>query len=139
MYKTGDRVLGAPNYVQGPDGKTRLVFGSYDFFLHCVDAETGAGIWKYESADFINGSPCIDGAKTVVGGCDSIAHTIDLGNGLTLSVSLRCVGGNGNTRNDDDGDDAENRHDGQKLEQRKSERAALASVVLANLHNFTLS
>ena len=80
-YKTEDRVLGAANYVKGPDGKFRIIVGSYDFFLHCVDAETGEGIWKYESADFINGSPAVDGPITVVGGCDAIAHMIDLGNG----------------------------------------------------------
>ena len=80
-YETEDRILGAANYVKGPDGATRIVFGSYDFYLHCIDAATGKLIWKYESEDFINGAPCVDGPLTVVGGCDAVAHIIDLGSG----------------------------------------------------------
>jgi len=83
-YKTEDRILGAANYVKGPDGSTRIVFGSYDNFLHCVDAGSGEAIWKYEADDYINGAPAVDGARTVVGGCDAIAHMIDLGDGTKI-------------------------------------------------------
>jgi outer membrane protein assembly factor BamB len=34
-----------------------IVFGSYDGNLYCLNAETGAVIWKNPHADFIGSSP----------------------------------------------------------------------------------
>ena len=36
-YETGDKILGAPNWVKSGSA-TRVLAGSYDFKLHCVDA-----------------------------------------------------------------------------------------------------
>ena len=44
-YETGDKILGGANHVDGPDGE-RMLIGSYDNNLHCVDAATGKLVWK---------------------------------------------------------------------------------------------
>lgn len=80
QYKTEGQISGAVNWWK--NGKTtRLVFGSYDYYLHCVDALTGKGLWKYESDNFINGAAaCVDG-KALFGGCDGFLHVVDLASG----------------------------------------------------------
>src|SRR5262245_36154837 len=35
-YQTGEKILGAPNWIKA-DGTNRILVGSYDFKLHCVD------------------------------------------------------------------------------------------------------
>ena len=38
-YETGDKILGAPNWMKSPEGDaTWVLVGSYDNKLHCVDA-----------------------------------------------------------------------------------------------------
>ena len=44
--------------------------GSYDYNLHCVDATTGKGLWKYESDNFINGAAALYQGNAVFGGID---------------------------------------------------------------------
>src|SRR2546425_862150 len=89
-YETGDKILGAPNWVQVPltpsDGergsnRSCILVGSYDFKLHCVDAATGKEVWAYESSNYINGSPAVADGQTVFGGCDAMLHVISLANG----------------------------------------------------------
>jgi eukaryotic-like serine/threonine-protein kinase len=85
-YETDDQILGAPNWVKSPDGKSFwIVTGSYDYFLHCVDAETGKGVWKYETGNYINGAPAVSDGKTVFGGCDALLHVISLADGTKVN------------------------------------------------------
>lgn len=80
--QTGDRILGAPNWVKSPDGSALwILVGSYDFKLHCVDAGTGRSNWVYETGNYINGSPAVFANQTVFGGCDAILHVIGLAKG----------------------------------------------------------
>ncbi len=58
---------------------------------------------------------------------------------LTGGIGSGCTSRYSDTRNDHNGDDAEDRDDCQKLQQRKTERSTLTCVVLTNLHNNTLS
>src|SRR5207244_6885219 len=81
-YVTGDKMLGAPNWVKSPKGDADWVLvGSYDFKLHCVDAATGRSNWVYETGNYINGSPAVFEGKTAFGGCDAILHVISLDKG----------------------------------------------------------
>jgi outer membrane protein assembly factor BamB len=56
----------------------RVVVGSYDNFLHCMDARDGNGFWKYQSEYYINGSPVLAGGRIVFGGCDKYLHVVSL-------------------------------------------------------------
>ena len=40
-------------------GALRIVVGSYDFKVHCVDAATGKAAWTFETSNYVNGTPAI--------------------------------------------------------------------------------
>jgi outer membrane protein assembly factor BamB len=79
-YETPDKVLGSVNYAKNPEGPgVWLVFGSYDMFLHVVDAATGKLVFTIETENYINGTPAIspDG-EVVFGGCDAYVRIVSL-------------------------------------------------------------
>ena len=45
----------------------KIVFGSRDFHLYCVDAQSGCQIWRVKADGRIISSPCIVGGKIWVG------------------------------------------------------------------------
>jgi len=67
-----------------PDGSTRIVVGSYDNSLYCVDAGTGKKIWAYETDNYVNGTPAILGDEIVFGGCDTVLHVVSVKTGKAL-------------------------------------------------------
>ncbi len=101
-YQTDGKILGAPNLVESratrvesktppplnPQPSTlnapRILIGSYDFKLHCVDAATGKSNWVYETGNYINGSPAVAAGKTVFGGCDGLLHVISVADGKQI-------------------------------------------------------
>ena len=83
-YETGDKILGAPNWVKAAGGGAdalRILVGSYDYKLHCVNAATGRSNWVYETSNYINGSPAVADGQTVFGGCDGLLHVLTLADG----------------------------------------------------------
>src|SRR5207248_1630421 len=100
-YETGEKILGGPNFVrlrpqatspgspsprpspqgEGETSRTFVIVGSYDFRLHCLDAETGKTNWVYETGNYINGTPAVADNQTVFGGCDALLHVISLSTG----------------------------------------------------------
>lgn len=91
-YSTDGQIMGSPNLwlpenSSGMDGRKKavLVVGSYDYYLHGIDAGTGAGLWKYEADNFINGAPAIDGNLAIFGGCDGLLHQVDIMTGEAKS------------------------------------------------------
>ncbi len=93
-YKTQGQISGAPNWWS--DGsKTYILIGSYDYFLHCVDARTGSVVWTYETNNYINGTVAIDGNDAIFGGCDGLLHVVDITTGkprLELEISTYIAG-----------------------------------------------
>jgi outer membrane protein assembly factor BamB len=65
-------------------GKDRVLIGSRDDHLHCVDRKTGEKIWVFETRDDIDSSPVIAGDKVVVGSLDGRLYIVDLKNGKEL-------------------------------------------------------
>ena len=62
-----------------------IIVGSYDNFVHCMDAKSGKGLWKFETQNYVNGVPTIFDQKYVVfGGCDSMLYVIDLETGKEI-------------------------------------------------------
>jgi eukaryotic-like serine/threonine-protein kinase len=62
-----------------------VVVGSYDYFLHGIDAATGKGLWKYEADNFLNGAPAIYDGVAVFGGCDGLLHQVRVKDGTLVS------------------------------------------------------
>jgi len=85
-YETDGQILGAANWVRSPDGRRIwILVGSYDNILHCVDSASGKVVWTYETDSYINGSPAVDGQKTVFGGCDAMIHVVSLTDGSKIT------------------------------------------------------
>jgi len=65
-------------------GKDRVLIGSRNDYLHCVDRKTGEKIWVFQTRDDIDSSPVIAGDKVVVGSLDGRLYIVDLNNGKEL-------------------------------------------------------
>ncbi len=81
-YETGGRILGGVNWarIQGEEN-ARILVGSYDSNLHCVDSQAGTPIWVYKSNHYINGTPAVGNGLAVFGGCDATIHLVSVHDG----------------------------------------------------------
>ena len=86
QYKTEGQISGSANWWKSGNS-IRILVGSYDYNLHCVDAATGKGLWKYESDNFINGAAACVNGTAIFGGCDGFLHVVDIASGK-LSVKI---------------------------------------------------
>ena len=79
-FPTGATVVG------NPDGTDEwILVNGYDGVSHCLRGKDGSEVWKYESDNYINGSPAIlEGGLVAFGGCDSVIHLIHLKDGSGL-------------------------------------------------------
>jgi outer membrane protein assembly factor BamB len=83
--------MGAANQAIRPKSKDSvIVVGSYDNFVHCVNAKSGKLVWRFETQNYVNGVPTIYNNKSVVfGGCDSVLYIVGLEDGkLIRSVEV---------------------------------------------------
>ena len=77
----GDRSVAPP----GATGALRILVGSYDFKVHCVDAATGAKVWTFETSNYVNGTPAVAEGRVVFGGCDGNLHAVDAETGREIA------------------------------------------------------
>jgi len=91
-YETEGQIMGAPNLwinnkatSANQEASAILIIGSYDYYLHGIDAASGKGLWKYEADNFINGAPAIYDGKAVFGGCDGLLHQVEIRTGMVKS------------------------------------------------------
>jgi outer membrane protein assembly factor BamB len=80
-FETEGEVHAGVNLWTGPDGKTRVLIGSYDNRLYCLDAATGTKHWDYETANYVNGAAAIFENQVVFGGCDGQLYVLDIATG----------------------------------------------------------
>ena len=79
-FETDAKIVGGANYVRLSDGSLRVLVGSHDAKLYCLDA-SGKKQWEYETGNFINGAPAILGDRVVFGGCDAVLHVVSIATG----------------------------------------------------------
>jgi len=60
---------------------TQVLIGSQDASLYCLDATTGAPVWKLTTDDQVRCSPTIAAGHVFLAGCDGNLHVVDLNNG----------------------------------------------------------
>lgn len=78
-FQTNGKIIGSANTFIDPAGqKRRIVFGSYDNFLYCLNADDGALLWKHEAQNYINGSPAIADNAAIFGSCDGNLYVVPL-------------------------------------------------------------
>ena len=83
-FETGDKILGGANWLRAKDGSLRIVVGSYDANVYCIDTR-GTKVWSYETDNYVNGTPAIQDGKVVFGGCDAGLHLVDGETGQRVS------------------------------------------------------
>jgi outer membrane protein assembly factor BamB len=82
--RADNQIMGGANWWT--DGKkTYILFGSYDYFLRCVDASTGTIRWKYEAQNYLNATVAIEKNRAVFGGCDGFLHAVDIATGKKIT------------------------------------------------------
>ena len=74
--KNGDAFFSSPAI-----GEDRVLIGSRDYFLHCVNRETGQMIWMFRTLDEVDSSPVIAGDKVVFGSADGRIYVLNLDDG----------------------------------------------------------
>ncbi|MGE4568976.1 MAG: PQQ-binding-like beta-propeller repeat protein [Bacteroidales bacterium] len=82
-YATEGQISGSANLTRQGDVSI-LLFGSYDYFFYCLNAETGALIRKFESGYYLNGAAAVSGSLIAFGGCDAFVRVVDIETGLEI-------------------------------------------------------
>jgi outer membrane protein assembly factor BamB len=62
----------------------KIYFGSEDYFIYCLDSETGQPIWKYETANKVDSTPVIADKKLYVGSHDYYMYCLNAQTGEFL-------------------------------------------------------
>ncbi len=88
-YETEGQLSGSANII-GEGGRRYVLFGSYDYYLYCLDAATGTLISRFESNYYINGAVASSGRFAVFGGCDALVRKVDVLRGV-MTDSLQLV------------------------------------------------
>jgi len=86
-YETWGQLSASANSVNF-EGRQAIVFGSYDYFLYCLDSATGAEINNFESGYYINGAVALWKQYVIFGGCDSWLRMIDCQTGVASDSLL---------------------------------------------------
>jgi outer membrane protein assembly factor BamB len=84
VWKYRDAENGGPFFGSPAVGREHVVIGSRDEFMHCVDRQTGAPIWRFRTRHEIDGSPVIAGDKVVFGSIDGWLYVVSLEDGRRL-------------------------------------------------------
>ena len=80
-WEYGDKKHGDPFFSSPAVGKDRVVIGSRDGYLHCVDRDTGEKIWAFRTRDEVDSSPVIAGDQVIVGSSDGRLYVVNLKTG----------------------------------------------------------
>src|SRR5438105_15584982 len=70
---TGNGIDSSPALVGGT-----LLFGSEDFFVYALDANSGAVLWKYETGLGISSSPAVADDVAYIGSKDGFLYALDV-------------------------------------------------------------
>jgi outer membrane protein assembly factor BamB len=83
-YETEGEISGGPTILPGDNGG-RVLVGSQDASLSCLQLADGKLLWKHSIADQIRCSPTVarsaDGERVFLAGCDGKLHVIDAKSG----------------------------------------------------------
>lgn len=90
-YQAGGRIAGGAGWLEDP---IRILIGSYDGSLYCLDPEDGKLIWSYKTNNYINGTPTAWNNTCIIGGCDAHVYIISAdGTGLASIDSGSYIAG----------------------------------------------
>jgi outer membrane protein assembly factor BamB len=84
IWEYMDRKQGDAFFSSPAVGEDRILIGSRDNRLHCVDRKTGEGIWTFSTRDWVESSPVIAGNRVIFGSTDGRLYMVDIKNGGLL-------------------------------------------------------
>jgi outer membrane protein assembly factor BamB len=88
-WRYGDRENGSPFFSSPAVAPDRVLIGSQDRRLHCVNRRDGKGLWTFEARGAVDGSPVVCGDRVVFGSMDGRLHVLRLADGsLAWSTDL---------------------------------------------------
>ncbi|MDL2278011.1 PQQ-binding-like beta-propeller repeat protein [Parabacteroides sp. OttesenSCG-928-G07] len=86
-FETWGQISASPNITKF-GGRKAIVFGSYDNYLYCIDAETGEELSKFESGYYLNGAAALWKGHVIYGGCDSWVRIVNCQTGIQTDSLL---------------------------------------------------
>jgi len=87
-FPTEDKIVSSATPAPG----NRILFGSWDGHLYCLDAITGKQRWAFKTDAQVNATPCVLNGLVAIAGCDGKVRTIDIKTGHQRSAFS--LGGN---------------------------------------------
>ena len=81
VWKYEDEEHPGPFFSSPAVTEDRVVIGSRDGYLHCVDRKSGEKIWDFQTFDEIDSSPVIAGDNVVFGSIDGRLYILNLKDG----------------------------------------------------------
>lgn len=89
--ESDDKIEGGVNALEVTDPATgkkewRVFFGSHDFNLYAVAADSGEVRWKHETENYVMATPSIEASLPglIFGGCDGFLHIVSGADGKSL-------------------------------------------------------
>jgi len=79
VFDTGGAIHSSPAVVDGT-----VYFGSRDYNLYAVDADTGSEQWIYKTGSWVESSPSVAQGKVFFGSNDGNFYTLDMNSGEEL-------------------------------------------------------
>ncbi len=76
VFSTGAPVHSSPTVVNGT-----VYFGSQDYHLYALDAETGEEKWNFKAGSWVESSPAVSGGVVYVGSNDGYLYALDSDSG----------------------------------------------------------
>ena len=80
----GSEIVGGAAWVPADGAPESVVVGDYAGTLHRVDLATGREVWRYETGNYIYGSPAISQGHAIFGGCDGYVHAVRVSDGVAV-------------------------------------------------------
>lgn len=89
-YETDGEISGGPTILPTAGGGGRVLVGSQDASLACLNLADGMRLWKHSIADQIRCSPTVArlpaGDRVLIAGCDGKLHVIDAATGAETAT-----------------------------------------------------
>jgi outer membrane protein assembly factor BamB len=79
-FKTGGEIKSSP-VVFTDGGVEKVLIGSYDQSLYCLNAKTGAVLWKFSINGPVHATPSIANGVAYLTGCDEVFYGVRLSDG----------------------------------------------------------
>jgi len=81
VWEYADEEHGGAFFSSPAVGEDRVIIGSRDSYVHCVDRETGEKLWAYQTRDEVDSSPVIAGDRVIFGSVDGRVYVVSLESG----------------------------------------------------------